>query len=69
MQIFQAWLSIVQREREEEEKQRKKEEEERKRKAQEKKWVKMFLEAAFDGELDEMKKILHEVCFLGRDLL
>ena len=58
---FQAWLHMVQREREEEEKERKKEEEERKRRAQEVKWRKRLLEAAFDGENDEIMAVLNEV--------
>ena len=51
----------MKREREEEDKRRQKEEAERKKRVQEKKWIKTFLESAFDGELDEMKKILKEV--------
>ena len=58
---FQAWLHMVQREQEEEEKERKKEEEERKRRAQEVKWRKRLLEAAFDGENDEIMAVLNEV--------
>ena len=52
---------MVQREQEEEEKERKKEEEERKRRAQEVKWRKRLLEAAFDGENDEIMAVLNEV--------
>jgi len=57
----EAWLDIVRREQEEENKRREKEDSERRRKAQEKKWIKTFLEAAFDGELQDLKKILKEV--------
>ena len=59
--IFKAWLAIVRREQEEENKRREKEDAERRRKAQEKKWIKTFLESAFDGELQDLKKILKEV--------
>jgi DNA replication protein DnaC len=52
---------MVEREREEEEKERKKEEEERKKKAQEMKWKKRLLEAAFDGDDDEINTVLAEV--------
>ena len=58
---IKAWLEIVKKEREEEDRKRQKEEKERRRIAQERKWIKAFLEAAFDGELDEIKKILAEV--------
>ena len=48
-------------EQEKAEKQRLKEEEERKRKAEEKKRKRRMLEAAFDGDVDEMTAILKEV--------
>jgi DNA replication protein DnaC len=59
--VPKAWLEMVEREREEEEKERKKEEEERKKKAQEMKWKKRLLEAAFDGDDDEINTVLAEV--------
>ena len=51
----------MKREQEEENKRREKEDSERRRKAQEKKWIKKFLESAFDGELEELKKIIKDV--------
>lgn len=38
-----------------------KEQEERKRKAEERKRIKRMLEAAFDGDVDEINNILKEV--------
>ena len=52
---------MVEREREEEEKERQKEQEERKKKAQEVKWRKRLLEAAFDGDDGEINIVLNEV--------
>ena len=52
---------MVEREREEEEKERQKEQEERKKKAQEMKWRKRLLEAAFEGDDDEINSVLAEV--------
>ena len=52
---------MVEREREEEEKERQKEQEERKKKAQEMKWRKRLLEAAFDGDDEEIDAVLNEV--------
>lgn len=59
---FQAFLKLVQMEQEQAEKDRKKEEEERKRKAEERKRRKRMLEAAFDGDNEEMLQIIKEVC-------
>ncbi|XP_028411970.1 putative IQ motif and ankyrin repeat domain-containing protein [Dendronephthya gigantea] len=56
----EAWLQMVEREREEEEKERQKEQEERKKKAQEMKWRKRLLEAAFDGDDEEINCVLNE---------
>jgi len=52
----QAWLDMIQRQRNEDEKQRNKEEEERRRKREEIKLRKIILEAAFDGDLGEIKQ-------------
>ena len=62
--LCQAWLDIIQRQREDDEKQRLKEEAERKRKREELKWRKDLLEGAFDGELEEIKKILKQVLLI-----
>lgn len=48
-------------EQEKAEKQRQKEEEERRRKKEEKQRMKRMLEAAFDGDCDEMTTVLKEV--------
>ena len=48
-------------EREKAEKERKKEEEERRRKREEQQRKKRILEAAFDGDIEEINKILQEV--------
>ncbi|CAB3998861.1 IQ motif and ankyrin repeat domain-containing [Paramuricea clavata] len=53
-------MQMVEREREQEEKERQKEQEERKKKAQEMKWRKRMLEAAFDGDDDEINSVLSE---------
>ena len=50
-------------EQEKAEKQRLKEEEERKRKREEKQRMKRMLEAAFDGDVEEMTLVLKEVKF------
>lgn len=50
-------------EQEKAEQQRLKEEEERKRKREEKQRMKRMLEAAFDGDVEEMKLVLKEVRF------
>jgi len=49
------------------EEQAQKEMEERKRKAEEKKRVKRMLEAAFDGDVDEVNAIIKEVRSLFRN--
>lgn len=48
-------------EQEKAEQQRLKEEEERRRKREEKQRMKRMLEAAFDGDVEEMKLVLKEV--------
>lgn len=53
-------------EQEKAEKQRQKEEEERRRKREAKQRMKRMLEAAFDGDLDEMSTVLKEVTFFQR---
>ena len=55
-------------EQEEAERQYQKEQEERRRKAQEAKRKKRFLEAAFDGDNDELVAILKEVNIVTRHL-
>lgn len=57
----EAFLKLVQMEQEQAEKERKKEEEERKRKAEELKRKRRMLEAAFDGDNEEIIQILKEV--------
>lgn len=61
MSSFKAFVKLVQMEQEKAEKQRQKEEEERRRKREEKQRMKRMLEAAFDGDTDEMALILKEV--------
>lgn len=58
----EAYLQVVKIEREKAEKERQREEEERRRKRAAAQRIKRFLEAAFDGDLDEIKSILDEVC-------
>ena len=58
---LQAWLKLVQMEREEAEKERKKEEEERRKRKEEAKRRSRILEAAFDGDNDEILSVLDEV--------
>ena len=58
-------MKLVQMEQEQAEKQRQKEEEERRRKREEQKRKKRMLEAAFDGDLDEIKQVLKEVRVYG----
>ena len=58
---LQAWLKLVQMEREEAEKERKKEEEERRKRKEEAKRRSRILEAAFDGDNDEILAVLEEV--------
>lgn len=59
--MIKAWLKMVQMEREEAEKERKKEEEERKRRKEEAKRRARLLEAAFDGDNEEILSVLEEV--------
>lgn len=56
----EAWLKLVQMEREEAEKERKKEEEERRKRKEEAKRRSRILEAAFDGDNDEILAVLEE---------
>ena len=58
---LQAWLKLVQMERDEAEKERKKEEEERRKRKEEAKRRSRILEAAFDGDNDEILAVLEEV--------
>ena len=58
---WQAWLKLVQMEREEAERERKKEEEERRKRKEEAKRKSRILEAAFDGDNDEILTVLEEV--------
>lgn len=60
---FQAFVHLVKLQQEEAERLRQKEEEERKRKIEENKRRKRMLDAAFEGDTDEMKQILKEVYF------
>ena len=60
---LQAWLKLVQMEREEAERERKKEEEERRTRKEEAKRRSRILEAAFDGDNDEILSVLDEVTF------
>lgn len=57
----QACIAIAKQRQKEAEEEARKEAEERKRRAEEKKRIKRMLEAAFDGDVDEMKTILQEV--------
>lgn len=57
----EAFVQLVKMEQEKAEKQRQKEEEERKRKREEKQRMKRMLEAAFDGDVEEMTLVLKEV--------
>ena len=54
----------MKREQEEEHRRKEKEDAERRRKNQEKKWIKHFLESSFDGEVDDLEKIMKQVLFL-----
>ena len=53
---------MVKMEQEEAERRQQKEDEERRRKKEEQKRIKRMLEAAFDGDIDQMKEVLKEVC-------
>lgn len=57
----EAFLQLVKMEQEKAEKERQKEEEERKRKREEVKRKKRMLEAAFEGDIEEIENILKEV--------
>ena len=59
----QAFAKLVRMEQEQAEKDRKKEEEERRRKREAEKRKKRILEAAFDGDNDEILSIINEVCY------
>ena len=58
---FQAFVQLVNMERERAETERRKEEEERRRKKEEQQRRKRILEAAFDGDMDEINQVLREV--------
>ncbi|XP_053250958.1 IQ motif and ankyrin repeat domain-containing protein 1 isoform X3 [Podarcis raffonei] len=60
----EAFAALVKREREEAERERKKEEEEKKKQREEQQRRKRMLEAAFDGDVEEMKAVLKEIWFL-----
>ncbi|XP_077788765.1 IQ motif and ankyrin repeat domain-containing protein 1 isoform X2 [Podarcis muralis] len=60
----EAFAALVKREREEAERERKKEEEEKKKQREEQQRRKRMLEAAFDGDVEEMKAVLKEVADL-----
>ncbi|XP_069077025.1 IQ motif and ankyrin repeat domain-containing protein 1 isoform X1 [Pleurodeles waltl] len=57
----QAFVAMVKREQEEAERQRQKDEEERRKKIEEQRRKKRILEAAFDGDVDEILAVLKEV--------
>ncbi len=61
MADIQAFTQLVRREQEEALRQQQKEDEERRRKKEEIKRQKRMLEAAFDGDLQEIQVILKEV--------
>ena len=58
---FQAFVAFVKMQQEELERQRQKEEEERRRRREDMKRRKRMLEAAFDGDEEEIKAVLKEV--------
>ncbi|XP_032078257.1 putative IQ motif and ankyrin repeat domain-containing protein LOC642574 homolog [Thamnophis elegans] len=60
----EAFVALVRREQEEAERERKKEEEERRKQREEQQRRKRMLEAAFEGDVEEMKAILKEVADL-----
>ena len=66
---FQALIKVVQMQQAEAERERKKEEEERRQKREQIKRVKRMMEAAFDGDVDEMKQILKEVRLLIKSII
>lgn len=59
--MLQAFVALVKREQEEAERARKKEEEEKKQQREEQQRRKRMLEAAFEGDVEEMKAVLKEV--------
>ncbi|XP_048338628.1 IQ motif and ankyrin repeat domain-containing protein 1 [Sphaerodactylus townsendi] len=61
----EAFVALVKREQEEAERERKKEEEEKKKLREEQQRKKRMLEAAFDGDVEEMKAVLQEVANLN----
>ena len=61
MFFLQALIKIVKMQQEEAERERQKEDEERRQRTEQNKRVKRMLEAAFDGDVDEMKQVLKEV--------
>nr|XP_056710545.1 IQ motif and ankyrin repeat domain-containing protein 1 [Euleptes europaea] len=60
----EAFVALVKREQEEAERERKKEEEAKKKQREEQQRRKRMLEAAFDGDVEEMKAVLQEVADL-----
>ncbi|GCC42825.1 hypothetical protein chiPu_0026731, partial [Chiloscyllium punctatum] len=61
-----AFVALVKREQEAAAREREKEQKERKQKQEEQKRRTRMLEAAFDGDVDEMKALLKEVRSLER---
>ncbi|XP_077207386.1 IQ motif and ankyrin repeat domain-containing protein 1 isoform X2 [Paroedura picta] len=59
----EAFVALVKREQEEAERERKKEEEEKKKQREEQQRKKRMLEAAFDGDVEEMTAVLKEGAF------
>ena len=66
---LKAFIKIAQQQQEEAERQFRKEQEERKRRQEAIKRQKRFLEAAFDGDNDELAIILREVNFAAITLV
>ncbi|XP_025030986.1 putative IQ motif and ankyrin repeat domain-containing protein homolog, partial [Python bivittatus] len=60
----EAFVALVKREQEEAERERKKEEEEKRKQREEQQRRKRMLEAAFEGDVEEMKAVLKEVADL-----
>lgn len=63
--MIQAFVKLVKMKQEEAERERQIEEEERKKKAEQRKRIKRVLEAAFDGDNDELLAIFREVSCHG----
>ena len=59
--LSQAYVQLAKMEREQAEREQQAKDEERRRKMEEKKRKKRMLEAAFDGDLNEIKNVLKEV--------